>query len=412
MSVRRLEAVYVSLLTVLGIGLSMLLSVAQAAEPTGPRLHQLTAYSCGAVGCHADIFQQWNQSMHANSVPMKDPIHAVFYRQLVGDPLREGVKMGDSYPVCLQCHAPFAALDKRTNLNAKPSYHDGINCMVCHTFAEYKGRTGDGVGLPGGIHDYELSPYTLQGSAGRYFSNQPNQRAGDAATSYHPYNVQPNQTLLKTSKACIGCHDMRDDAKDPAYKPEDIACQACHMPKINGIADHSMQGGHSASMVKQALLISLDSQEEQAQWRIQVTLKNTLPHSFPATMPLRNVTIKVIAYNAQGKVLWENFRKNAASEDPKAILMYKPNGYIGHPPLPVTELQSLADTHLKAKETRVLEYTLPRQDVTLIRAEAHYNLVLPEQITQAQQRFQNAMPRHLSRDSKQPRSAGVAELRF
>ncbi len=395
------------------LGFSALMSNLMAEEePAGTNLHKLTSYSCGAVGCHADIFQQWNKSMHANSVPMKDPIHAHFYRQLVGDPLREGLKMGDQYPICLQCHAPFAALDGRTNLNAKPTYHDGINCMVCHTFKQYKGRTDKGAGLPGGIHDYQLSPHRLQGASGRYFSHRPDQRQGAAAKSYHPFPIEPNPTLLKTSTACLGCHDMRDGAEEPAFAEDQIACQACHMPKVNGVADHSMQGGHSAGMVKQALLMSIEADSDGQALNARIILKNTLPHGFPATMPLRNVTIKVTAYSAEGRLVWENYRNNAAQEDPKAVLMYKPNGYIGHPPLPVTAMQGLADTHLKAKEKRILDYRLPMQNIQLIRAEALYQLVLPEQTINTRPQYARPLPPHLTMNTQDARSAGIAELRF
>lgn len=400
--------------TLIVIGVSGLLNttLVTAAQPQGTDLHRLTSYSCGSSGCHADIFRQWNKSMHANSVPMKDPIHAAFYRQLVGDPLREGLTMGDQFPVCLQCHAPFAALDGRTNLNAKPTYYDGINCMICHTFEDYKGRTGTGSGLPGGIHDYSLSPHLLQGSGGRYFSHRPDQRQGAAAKTYHPYPVNPNQTLLKTSKACIGCHDMRDSAEQAVFAEDQIACQSCHMPKIDGIADHSMLGGHSDGMVQQALLMSIEAENDGQALRTRIILKNTLPHGFPATMPLRNVTIKVTAYAENGRIIWENYRNNAAKEDPKAVLMYKPDGYIGHPPLPVTAMQGLADSHLKAKEKRILEYSLPQQNIQLIRAEALYQLLLPDQVIDTQPRYARPIPQHLVMGAKQARTAGVAELRF
>ena len=34
------------------------------------------------------------------------------------------------YPVCLQCHAPNAALEKKTKLDAKQAYADGISCTT------------------------------------------------------------------------------------------------------------------------------------------------------------------------------------------------------------------------------------------------------------------------------------------
>ena len=36
--------------------------------------------------CHKEIYQQWKDSMHANSTAINDPIHGTFYKMVVGDP--------------------------------------------------------------------------------------------------------------------------------------------------------------------------------------------------------------------------------------------------------------------------------------------------------------------------------------
>lgn len=78
--------------------------------------------------------------MHAQSTALKDPIHATFYKIVVGSPTEEGVKHKASgkYPICLQCHAPNAAIDKKTKLDAKTAYGEGVNCVACHTLTVFR----------------------------------------------------------------------------------------------------------------------------------------------------------------------------------------------------------------------------------------------------------------------------------
>ena len=91
--------------------------------------------------CHEEVYTQWKDSMHAKSSALKDPIHGAFYKKLVGDPKAEGQvhKASKKYPVCLKCHAPVAAMDKKTKLDANQAYANGIGCSTCHSFTHYKG---------------------------------------------------------------------------------------------------------------------------------------------------------------------------------------------------------------------------------------------------------------------------------
>ena len=128
-------------------------SFALASEP----IHQVSAEVC--KNCHQEIYKQWSGSMHAQSSAMKDPIHAAFYQSEVGSPTEEGqvAKANKKYPVCLGCHAPNAARDKTTKLDAKPAYSEGVNCVACHTLAKYKGINDEGGKLRLGISSYELA---------------------------------------------------------------------------------------------------------------------------------------------------------------------------------------------------------------------------------------------------------------
>ena len=130
-------------------------------------IHHVSAEVCKS--CHQDVYRQWSQSMHAQSTALSDPIHATFYKMVVGDPTQEGVvhKASGKFPVCLQCHAPNAARDKTTKLDANVAYSEGVNCVACHTLSSYKGIQGEGGKLRLGLKAYELSD-KIQGVRGRY----------------------------------------------------------------------------------------------------------------------------------------------------------------------------------------------------------------------------------------------------
>ncbi|MCK7497903.1 MAG: cytochrome c family protein [Comamonadaceae bacterium] len=100
--------------------------------------------------CHLDIFRSWEKSMHANSSALKNPLHGAFYQATVGDPRQEGVlaKENGKYPECLNCHAPSAALDKKTKLDAVSAYGEGVTCVACHSLKRFKGVPGAGRRAP------------------------------------------------------------------------------------------------------------------------------------------------------------------------------------------------------------------------------------------------------------------------
>ena len=114
------------------------LGVAGSVQAGDESIHHISSEVCKT--CHKETYKQWKGSMHANSTALKDPIHATFYKKVVGDPTKEGVTTKNGkFPVCLQCHAPNAAKDKTTKLDAKPAYSEGVNCIACHTLKKYNG---------------------------------------------------------------------------------------------------------------------------------------------------------------------------------------------------------------------------------------------------------------------------------
>jgi hypothetical protein len=372
-------------------------------------LHHVSSETCKL--CHKEIYKQWKGSMHAQSNALTDPIHGTFYKNVVGDPTQEGVKMKNGkYPICLNCHAPNAARDGKTKLDAMPAYHEGVNCVACHTLSNFKGvKTADGK-LRLGIKAYELKD-SIQAPAGSGSALDKMKAAGDdlfggalagdGEQKPNPHKGEPveldgkmipalsmeqNGQQMKTSDACMGCHDQRPNGNgvplcatgdEFAASGSKVDCLACHMPIANGMADHGMGGGHDPAMLKRALLMTLSAKAEGEQIKAAVSLENKLPHNLPTGAPFRNMYLKLTAYNASGEVVWENSKGHPAKGDPQAYLWNMLQDDEGKPASPVTATKLGPDSRLKPFETRVLNYDIPAKGVALVRAEMFYNLLWP-----------------------------------
>ncbi len=398
-----------------GLALSALASVggfwvgsAQAEE----NIHHLSSEVC--ANCHQDIYKQWRGSMHANSTALKDPIHGTFYKMVIGEPTEEGVTMKgtDKYPICLQCHAPNAAKDGKTKLDAMAAYSEGVNCVACHTLKRFKGVRADDGKLRLGLKAYEISD-TLQapqginnglaqlasasddlfgglGVGGGADSQKPNPHLGEPVEfegeEIPALPMEANPRLLKTSESCWGCHDQRNNAhgvplcqtgNEYIDSKTNVNCLSCHMPISNGIADHSMGGGHDHAMLRRSVVFDVDSKLDGDVLKTSVYLKNQQPHAMPTGAPFRNIYVKLTAYDDTGEPIWQNAEDHPAKSDPQAYLSYALKDDEGMPAPPPKATQPGDDTRLKPHEERVLEYEIPAEGVALVRGELYYNLLWP-----------------------------------
>jgi len=347
-------------------------------EDTAINPHHLSAETCGA--CHKEIYAQWKTSMHSQASPLKDPIHAGLYREVVGPPDQEGIQLNGTYPVCLHCHAPNASKDQKTKIN-QYNYHEGVNCVVCHTLKTYRGKQdADGKPLLG-INAYEVSKNHLQAPSGRFLSPENN--------AFHPIPMEPNQLSLRTSTVCMGCHAEYKNAQGIAIcqtgtevQGNSPTCQSCHMPKLNGLTDHSWPSAHSDAMLTRAVVMSLHpGAVAEDKVKLTVRLQNMLPHRFPTGVPYRNALLKISAFSKNDELLWSNFKSYPlqASDDPQAFLKYRLGDAAGQEVVvPFTASQVLADTRLKPFEVRELHYELPAAQIYTVRAELLYNLLTSE----------------------------------
>jgi len=338
-------------------------------------LRHVSATECKT--CHEDIYSQWKGSMHANSTALKDPIHGAFYNAVVGSPEQEDLKKGGKYPVCLQCHAPTAAKDGKTDLTALPVYNEGVNCVTCHTITAFKGTKKPEGGLRLGIKAYEFSDTSLQGPGTNHSSPD----------WQHPiFQNSANPAIIKTNAVCMGCHDKRKNSNKVALcqTGDEIAksagttnCLSCHMPVVNGKVDHSLLGGHSAKMVSKGLLMTMQSISKDKTIVVTLKLANQLPHNLPTGAPFRNIYVKLTGLNKQGDEIWQSTQSHPIKDDKKAMLMYSLGDNDGQPAPPPKATQVLGDSRLKPFETRELNYSLPAGNITKVRAVAYYDLLLP-----------------------------------
>ncbi|MEO5379051.1 MAG: cytochrome c family protein [Magnetococcus sp. DMHC-6] len=357
-----------------------------AMEGNRPQLHRLPSASCGE--CHKEIYEQWQGSIHAKSTALTDPIHGAVYQMEAGDPTQEGVthKATGSFPVCLQCHAPNAARDKTTKLDADPVYAEGVNCVTCHTMTAFKGIQGEDGKMRLGAASYDFSTDHLQGPEGALNGSQPVPAPGGGPEpKVNTFPHQANPMLFKGSDLCLGCHQMM-------MNPQKVAvchigdqllgktgpaptCQSCHMPVVNGVTNHEIAGGHSPDRIRKSVAMTIAVKPEGGQMQTVVTLKNTLLHTMPSNAPFRNMVVKVTARNDKGEVIWSNFKENPGQEDPQSFLILKLVDDEGKPVMPPKATKIAADTRLQPGEKRDLTYVIPASGVKSVRAELFYNLI-------------------------------------
>ena len=382
--------------------------------------------------CHEEIYAQWEGSMHANSSALKDPIHGAFYKNVIGDPTQEGVKTKKgTYPVCLKCHAPVAAMEKKTKLDAKKAYADGISCTTCHSFKSFKGTdTADGKPLYG-IDAYEMDPNSLYGPSGiSYTTERTPEDAKWPTPVHHPVPIEGNKAdLFKSNDACMGCHEKRSNfhgtplcrtGNEYRAAKNFVSCQACHMsivsvPKIKdgnivpgefvSIPDHSMAGGHDGKMITRGLAMTMQTERDGEVLRTTLTVRNRLPHAYPTGAPFRNFFIRLATYDKDGKQLWKNYEKHPIKDDPQAAFWLTLGDKEGKPTVPPKATQILRDSRLAPNEVRTLKYEIPLTGATsIVRAEALYDLLLPP--------IKANMKGKLPDELLQPKLAASAEIRL
>jgi hypothetical protein len=188
------------------------------------------------AGCHAKIFEQWENSMH--NLSHKDPVYFRLARYLQKDLVDAGeIQESES---CVKCHTPVGYvsgfpkklsddLSKTADIATK-----GIQCDYCHSAQTIKKMYNNGLVLkPGHGEDdpgVKFGPFD------------------DAEPDFHEARYSKLHT---ESKICGTCHNVKHvafgtdlettytewekspyNSKDPKKR---ITCQGCHMFQRPGI---------------------------------------------------------------------------------------------------------------------------------------------------------------------------------
>lgn len=321
-----------------------------------PPLTSLSSNSCSS--CHLEIFNEWRDSEHANSLISEESLAQQIYQYVKNQDANYAQQ-------CLSCHASHAARQLQTP-NYRNPHQEGVNCVLCHTLKSYQPAEEKQ-----GIAAYTYSSTHLQSPSGNSLSPK--------SPKYHLFPVEPNPDALgDQTQACLGCHHHFENQHGVVlcqtgmeYVAGQMPCQSCHMPNENrpNSTDHRMSGGALANYLEQAIKMTLSRQEENGQSTLQVSLQNTLPHSFPAGVVFRQVHLQLIGYQAE-KVVWKSEKTyfqtilaDAAGE--KTVF-------------PFTATQMVENNRLKPYETKKLNYALPA-DLTKVEAQLWYRSY-PEEI--------------------------------
>ncbi|NDY41946.1 hypothetical protein G3N55_03665 [Dissulfurirhabdus thermomarina] len=252
-----------------GNGIRVVLAALAAALAVGggeapaaaPGSHPYAAFDRAARcrGCHPRIFEEWEQSLMAQS--FTHPWDQAEYFRLAlphsgTEPKVAGVRSG-----CIACHAPLAFL--AGDIPPKPAgegtrANEGVTCDVCHTV------TGSSAAEPFNF-SYELAPGKVK-RGGR----------GDGRSPYH--RVQRSD-FVRSPELCATCHDEQSpygawvkstyrEWKAGPYAREGTRCQDCHMYRAPGkaarggreradVAHHNFHGSHVPSKLAGAVDVAL-----------------------------------------------------------------------------------------------------------------------------------------------------------
>ncbi|RJQ43780.1 MAG: cytochrome c family protein [Gaiellales bacterium] len=284
---------------------------------------------CG--GCHSEIFDQWQGSMHNYS--FTDPVYQALHRQA-------GEDTGGATDVfCSACHNPIGVFSGEVppldNPEISETSRQGVQCDFCHTVSSSTGI---------GNYSFVFAP-----------SNIKRGPFNDAVSSYHETEYSDLHTR---SEFCGMCHDVNHPGndvpleatytewKESPYAEQGIQCQDCHMtpgpgvtkpnpgraapdakerPQIythyfvggNAVLGDEQHNGLAVEQLKAAASIAIVAPEtmpagETSEVRIDVTNKGA-GHYLPTGLTeVREMWLDVQVTDAGGKTV---FHSGAVDED-------------------------------------------------------------------------------------------------
>ncbi len=314
------------------------------------------AASCSE--CHEKTYQDWLSSMHAQATPQKDPLFKGMYELAVKD------SKGKLKTKCVICHMPFSSVFQ--SIEADNIFNqEGVTCQFCHGIGEIIGFHS--------ANDVKIELDTI-------YSHQPALDNDAHRTAHREY--------YQKSEFCLPCHA---EMKNPAdievcstgnewrqyYEKTKKDCQDCHMPQSTGSASHRFPGAHQNQFLSNFIDIRLQYDKEKQ--TIQVTLiNNGAGHELPTGTPLRMISLKLVAFNKEGAIIWENWKENPIQEDKSALFMRILGDAEGNGPVPPWKAtQTLYNRRLMPADTNFISYQLSNENIYDMEARLLFHFAPP-----------------------------------
>jgi len=256
------------------------------------------ANSQQCISCHADIGQQWQESIHKASA--SDPTYVRNINLLVEN---KGIAAAR---YCEGCHAPVALLTGELTKGGQhggtpntPAFEEGVSCLSCHGIDKVHHIKGNG--------SYTWQPAKRYLTS--YLASLENQDfVAEASRSVEKLLIQlkPEQhkqdmlaPVQQTATMCASCHaqfmdksmndwgwvQMQDDYADwlsgpysgqntaqHGNKHQQTQCQSCHMPLVPGNDPSADENGKIKShrfIAANYVIPTLNGHHEQAKQTIE-----------------------------------------------------------------------------------------------------------------------------------------------
>jgi len=348
-------------------------------------------------GCHAEIYNQWDGSMH--SIAYTDPVYLAEEKIASAD--TDGLT--DTY--CARCHTPIGVLAGEVppigHENLSEVSKKGIQCDFCHSVNKSTG-IGNGAfmvspdGIKRGPYDDSKSPYH-----GSMFSDlhTKSEFCGMCHEVYHPVTGIPIEETYTEWKEgpysktthCQDCHMTpgithfeANPGKASGIGPERDHVYTHHFvggnAVVTGVIGSEVHQRMAEERLKSAATLELEAEKKDTEAEITVKVTNVgAGHKLPTGLTeARELWIEILATDATGKEIYHTGGLDSDSEvDPDAMMYHAVLGDAsGQPTIKVWEAEStLSDNRILPKDTRVekFNFDIPDQVKGPITVEAKLN---------------------------------------
>jgi nitrate/TMAO reductase-like tetraheme cytochrome c subunit len=326
---------------------SAILAVIFAGTLWGQKLEPASsAEFCGR--CHRAILEAWKTSAHARA--MESPI------------FQEGLEMtaaslgAGSDKLCLNCHAPLAALIQDANLRQKVTW-EGITCDYCHSVRTVSQVNGNRKAI------VELSLV----------------KTGPLKDVVAPSHGTQFSAVHTSSLICAPCHEYRNSLgfavlttysewEKSRYAKEGRDCQSCHMyqvagavvdPKIKKTPEakvnlHQMPGSHSIEQLNKTIKAQMSTSREGDRLKVTVQVANVAAgHYVPTGSPMRQLILEVTAAPFGSDAMRQErvYRRTVVDQQDKPVTL-EPYAFL-------RGAKNVTDNRLAPDEKRVETFIFP-----------------------------------------------------